>query len=330
VCSLADAANSDRAVQIKGTLCMIAPSGRETKWTDFSVSLSGSKYRIANLFFNGELLMTGSDGTNAYFLNKMATAPPDRHLEFGRVTAGRFPEKDLTPGQLCWLAFAASDSFRTSCPAVLPLEGFQENANDLRCNVTLSAKRPFLPRSAKWYGSDHWHYASGNTRLPYPSGFLAGEYLVTSTTNFESFEFPLGFELKFYLPAFTGTAHLKDDVALGQTLRGHVITIERIGRIDDFRPELGPRAQIVDFRLPAVTDGDFMRAQIEVLAGTDRDLLIIDRLNRRWPEPGEANLAVAGIQEVEKHTTEQDGPANRSQPSSSQTNGTSGAAGSGR
>jgi hypothetical protein len=231
------------------------------------------------------------------------------------VTAGRFPKKDLTPGQLCWLAFAASDYFQTNSHAALPLEGFQENASDLRCNVTLSLKRPCLPHLAKWYGSNHWHSTSGSTRLPYPNGFLAGEYVVTSTTNFESFEFPLSFELKFFLPSFAGTAHSTDDVALAQTLRGHVNTIESVGRIDDLRPELGAAAQIVDFRFPA---------------GTNGELLIIDRLSRRWPEPGDTNLAVAGIQQPEKHTTEPEGGPNGRQPFGSETNQTPAAAASRR
>ncbi len=269
--------------QIDGTFSMSDRAGKETKWTDFTACVSGSKYRISNCYFNGELLVSGSNGTNSFFLNKMANAPAPR-LEFGKVSGGRFPANDLTPGQLCWLAFGARN-FETNAPSVVPLEGFQENAPYLRCSATLSLKRPYLPRLARWYGSNYWHFTSGSTPLPYRNGFLAGEYVVTSITNFASLEFPLSFELKFFRPSFTGAHHPKDDVALAQTLRGRVGSIRSIGTIDDFRPELGAKAQVVDFRFPA---------------GSNGDLLIIDRQNRKWPEPGDRNLAVVGIQQTRK------------------------------
>ena len=43
----------------------------------------------------------------------------------------------------------------------------------------------------------------------------------------------------------------------------------------DFRPELGARAQITDFRIPAGTNGNYRS---------------ITRLNGKWPEPSDADL----------------------------------------
>ncbi len=271
-------------MEIHGTFSAIDRSGKESKWTDFIVSVSGTKYRILNNYFNGELLVDGSDGTNSYDLNKMANAPANR-LERGWVSPGRFPAKDETAGQLCWLAFAAGNYFLTNTHASLPLEGFQENAEFLRADVTLSARRPHLPRLVKWYGSNFWHSASATVPLPYAKGFVAGEFVVTSTTNYESLELPSTLEMKFFLPSFTGSALGQTNLALAQTLRGRVTSIKSVGTVADFRPELGARAQIVDFRFPA---------------GFGSDLLLIDVLNGQWPRPGDTKIRVAGVQKLSK------------------------------
>ena len=260
-------------LQIEGTFSMIDRSGKETPWTDFRVWVSGEKYRVSNRYFNGELLINGSDGTNSHFVNTMANATPNQ-WEWGRVSAGQFPAKDLAAGQLCWLAFASASYFATNTPVTVPLESFQENAEFLRCDVTFLADQWHLPRLLKWYGSDDWHFSGGNRmRLGYANGFLAGVYLVTSTTNYQSIELPITFELKTFLPSFSGKDLASEEITLVQTLQGRVYSITSSENIDDFRPELGPRAQILDFRFPAGTNGG--------LRGNTR-------LNGTWPEPSAA------------------------------------------
>ena len=110
-------------------------------------------------------------------------------------------------------------------------------------------------------------------RLGYANGFLAGVYLVTSTTNYQSIELPITFELKTFLPSFSGKDLASEEITLVQTLQGRVYSITSSENIDDFRPELGPRAQILDFRFPAGTNGG--------LRGNTR-------LNGTWPEPSAA------------------------------------------
>jgi hypothetical protein len=284
-CALSQTASSrEPTLQIQGAFSMIDRSGKESRWTDFTVSVSGTKYRILNNYFNGELLMAGSDGTNSYYLNKFANMLGSA-WESGWVSAGQFPAKDETAGQLCWLAFAARNYFVTNTHAALPLEGFQENAEFLRSDVTLSARQPRLPRLVKWYGSNFWHSASATVPLPYAQGFVAGEFVVTSTTNCESLELPSTLEMKFFIPSFTGSTLAQTNVALAQTLRGRVISVKAVGNIDDFRPKLGAKAQIVDFRFPA---------------GFGRDLLLIDVLNGQWPRPGDTKLRVAGVHPISK------------------------------
>lgn len=268
-------------LQIDGTFSRIDRSGKETHWTDFTVCVSGAKYRISDRYFNGELLMNGSDGTNSYFVNKMTKAKQmiTNWWEWGSVSTGQYPEKDLSPGQLCWLAFASFNYFVTNTPATLPLEAFQQNAEFLRYDVTLSTNQPHLPRLIKWDGSNYWYLtttnASDRVSTPYINGFLAGEYIMTSTTNFESLEFPLSFDLNVFIPSFVGKDLPSNDVTRVETLRGRVNSIKPLGNIDDFRPELGARAQIVDFRIPAGTNGDYR---------------LITRLNGQWPEPSDADL----------------------------------------
>ena len=58
---------SERIVQVGGTLGVADPSGKETHWTDFSVLVSGAEYQISNRYFNGEVLMSGSDGYKYIF-----------------------------------------------------------------------------------------------------------------------------------------------------------------------------------------------------------------------------------------------------------------------
>ncbi len=276
-------------LQIDGTFSSIDPTGKETHWTDFTVFVSGDKYRVSNLYFNGELLMNGSDGTNSYFVNKMTKAKQliTNWWEWGSVSAGQFPAKDLTAGQLCWLAFASSDYFITQTNATLPLETFQQNADFLHCDMMLSTNQNHLPYSIKWYGSNFWYLRSTNASdrvsVPYTNGFLAGELTVTSITNFRSLEFPLSFDLDVYIPSFMGIGmpNKNDnkgtkDVTLVEITRGRVNSIKSFGTIEDFRPELGSRAQIADFRIPSATNGNYLR---------------ITRLNGKWPEPGDADFA---------------------------------------
>ena len=257
-------------LQIEGTLNMIDASGKETVWTGFTVRVSGVKYRVSNRYFNGELLVSGSNGTNSSFVNTMANVTTNR-WEWGKVSEGQFPSKDLTPGQLCWLAFASAHYFVPNTPVTVPLEAFQENAEFHRCDVTLSPNQPNLPLRIKWYGSNYWHSAGDSGRpLAYTNEYLAGTYTVTATTNYQSAELPIRFNLEIFIPSFTGTDHGSEDVTLAQTLQGHVDSITPAEDIDDFRPELGARAQILDFRFPAGTNG--------ALRG-------MTRLNRTWPEP---------------------------------------------
>jgi len=269
-------------IQIEGTFSMIAPAGKETHFTDFTLLLSGNRYQVSDHYFNGELLVGGSDGTNSYFVNKMTKAKNviTNWWEWGSVSAGQFPSKDLTPGQLCWLAFASSDYFRTQTNSTLPLEAFQQNAEFLQNNLMLSTNQPRLPLSIKWYGTNFWYLRTTNIAdritMQYTNGFLAGEYIVTSKTNFESFEFPLSFDLDVFIPIFNNKNMQTEDVALVQILRGRINSIKQVKEIIDFRPALGSRAQIADFRIPSATNGNYLR---------------ITRLNGKWPEPGDVDFA---------------------------------------
>jgi len=272
-------------LQIDGTFSMVYPSGKEIHLTDFTVFVSGNKHRVSDHYFNGELLVNGSDGTNSYFVNKMSKAKQviTNWWEWGSVSAGQFPANDLTPGQLCWLAFASSDYFTTQTNSAMPLEAFQQNAEFLHYNLILSTNQSRLPLSIKWYGSNFWYLRTTNANnrvsLPYTNGFLAGDYFVTSTTNFESLELPSSFEFDVFIPTFMGkNIPNKDtkDVTLAQILRGRVNSIKLLEKIDDFRPELGSRAQIADFRIPSATNGNYLR---------------ITRFNGKWPEPDDPDFA---------------------------------------
>ena len=264
---------------IDGTLSKIDRAGKETPWTHFVVLVSGKQFRISNQYFNGELLENGCDGTNSFFVNKMAVAKrsDSNYWEWASVSAGRFPGKDLTAGQVCWLAFVAYHSVLTNIHAI-PLEGFVQNGESVHYEATPSSAIPQLPRLVKWYGSNSWYAYSPvanqmmRVRLPYRNGFLAGEYVVTSTTNFESFQLPMSFDLSFFIPFFQQGALAKgqpeaEQVTLVEVLRGRVSSVEPLGDVTDLRPELGPRVQIDHFKIPSSTNGS----------------LRITRRNGKWP-----------------------------------------------
>jgi hypothetical protein len=273
-------------LQIEGSFSLIEASGRETHWSDFSLILSGKQFRVSNVYFNGETLINGSDGTNSYFVNKMTKSKQviTNWWEWGRVSAGQFPQNDLVAGQLCWIAFASSHYFEARTNFGLPLESFQQNATFLHCDAMLSTNQPRLPLSIKWYGSNFFYLHAKNeskkVRLPYTNGYLAGDYFVSSVTNFASFAFPLSFAFEIFIPTFMGTdVSNRDvtDVRLVQVLKGSVHAIKPLENIiKDFRPQLGLRAQIADFRIPSTTNGIYFQ---------------ITRLNGKWPEPTDSDFA---------------------------------------
>src|SRR5664279_2781296 len=276
----------DPRYQIEGTLTKLDSAGKETPWTHFIVLVSGQQSRISNQYFNAELLENGCDGTNSFFINKMAVAKQSdsNYCEWASVSAGRFPIKDATAGQVCWLAFVGNDAFLTNI-RTLPLEGFLQNGDFLHYEATPLSGPPHLPRLVKWYGSNTWYAYSPRTdktmsvRLPYTNGFLAGEYVVSSTTNFGPFELPTSFDLSFFMPFFQREALTKDQpeveqVTLVEVLRGRVSSVTPLEEVADLRPALGPRAQIEHFKIPSSTNGT----------------LRITRRNGKWPSEEDADF----------------------------------------
>lgn len=263
----------------EGTFTKVDASGKEMPWTDFAVSVLGEKSQVSNLYFNGELLESGSDGTNSFFLNKMAvTKRGDSNAwEWGSISAGAFPARDLTPGQVCWLAFCAFPHV-LSAVKTLPLEAFQQNAGFLHYQMTPSSGPPYLPQQVRWYGSNYWYLLTtelrSRRRVPYTNGFLAGEYVVTSTTNCGVLQLPLTFDVSVFMPSLQGNVLQKEDVSLVETLRGRVLNVTAIGRLVDARPQLGPRAQVEDFRLPRPAGRHFL----------------LTRLNGKWPEESDPDF----------------------------------------
>jgi hypothetical protein len=266
--------------QIEGSFTKVERSGKESPWTDFTVYVSGNRCSVSNLYFNGELLMNGSDGTNSFCVNKMAVAKQsDRgSWEWASVTEGLFPVKDLAAGQVCWLAFAAFDCVLTNIPT-LRLEGFPYNEGLLRYEASFSAAPPHLPRSIKWYGPGHWNFMyPGGDRvveksLPY-TNFLAAEYAVISTTNLGGFEVPLGFDLSYFMPSVPADARSTNrtlganEVDLACVLRCRVRRIKAPSGLADPRPALGSKVQIEHWRFPVSSNG-FVR---------------LTRLDGKWPE----------------------------------------------
>lgn len=262
-------------IEIRGSFSLFRPGMQETHWTDFTVWVSDTSYQVSNYYFNGECLMSGANiPTNSYFLNKMATVGQNR-WELGNVTIGRFPSADASAGQLCWLAFASTGYF-TNKSSRLPIEAFQQNREYLKYEVQCSTTPPFLPSEIKWYGSNFWFLQTESTNdmieLPYTNGFLAGEYIVNATTNVGSLELPVSFEFSTFIPTFMGnvprTVDMKD-VTLTSVLRCRVTQISTVKRPADFRPPLGPRAQITDNRIPILSN---------------KSHLSITRMNGKWPE----------------------------------------------
>ncbi|HWC61615.1 MAG TPA: hypothetical protein VHC44_18125, partial [Verrucomicrobiae bacterium] len=232
---------TNSALEIKGTITKIDGTGNETNWTDFTVCVFNEKCQVSNLYFNKELLENGTDGTNAYFLNKMTKAKRliKDWWEWGSVSAGRFPINGMAPGQLCWLAYGSSGYFATNSPAV-PMESFQQNAAFLHCEIELSAAQPHLPERIRWYGSNFWYLRAngpGNKEsVPYDQGFLAGDYRVTEVTNFQGLHLPAGFEFSVFIPSFFGKKLAPDAVTLVEILRARISSIKAIPMLSDFRP----------------------------------------------------------------------------------------------
>jgi hypothetical protein len=148
----------------------------------------------------------------------------------------------------------------------------------------------------RWYGSNAFYgyiRAADQTvqpqilTPPYANGFLGGEYVVTSITNLGAFELPVGFDLSFFIPKFAGQMLSVEEVSLVEIVRCRVRTVESVDsseKVADFRPQLGPKAQIEHFKLPLTTNGLFR----------------LTRLNRKWPEEADQDFrARLGIGRLE-------------------------------
>ncbi len=244
---------------IGGFVTVGEKEGLEVLLCSFTGSFFATNSIIEAHYFNGEVFVSGSDGVSSFTLNRMATAKSENanSMEFGYVNQGPFPEKNLTPVQLVWLACAFSRDVSLTLP-VLPLECFpmsRQQPEALRMETRFQTQYPFLPKEIRWFAPGF--LVDGTNRSPligYADGYLAGEFSVVSRTNLNSIILPAEFRLVCYSPRFVPSASFDGkpkalgDVVSVQILKGYITNLVDSVSEKSYLPELKGRAYIQDGR----------------------------------------------------------------------------------
>jgi hypothetical protein len=249
---------------------------------------STNKSLISISYSNGEVIESGCDGTDSYTLNKMAVLrrTDPQQWEFGYITKGPFPQKNLTAAQLVWIGLGSSHYLdaSTNAPNLEVLNKFPRNL--ISVDVNRFGDRPFLPENIKWFVPPFYMY--GTNRIPleeYEDGWLGAEFVALSTTNSNGFRLPTSFELRSYRPKKREGPKSREDVQLVSLTRCTVTSIQPLGGEIEFLPALSSRVSIQDWRF-----------QDAIVSGSAINYCVS---NKFWPKADNPSLkSIVGMYKV--------------------------------
>lgn len=228
------------AIEVQGFVTKVDSRGKETRRCNFSIIVSSTNHLASVVYFNGESFVSGSDGLDSYLLNEMGPAQERNQgaRQLGTISDSPFPKKALTPIQLVWLAYASAPFLaRTNRP--FALECFQEQRGLMTNVIVPLASPPGLPAQIRWW-APNW-FCQGTNRLwlaAYPNGFLSGQYLGRTWTNFLGLTVPLTWEFSSFNPRPGAKPTRPEDVLRANTLRGTTTNLIASGYAGDFLPAM--------------------------------------------------------------------------------------------
>jgi hypothetical protein len=171
--------------------------------SDFSARFVGKRGFISVSYANGEVIESGTDGADSYTLNQMAVArkADPKAWEFGYVTSGTFPEKNLLAAQLVYIGLGSYANSQTESVS-WPLEVFRKfPAQAISAEVKRAGTSPKLPEKIRWFAPDFIMYETNQLKLQeYTNGWLGAEFSAKSWTNYRSLTLPTALELRTYRP----------------------------------------------------------------------------------------------------------------------------------
>lgn len=257
-------------------------SGDSVSECSFRAKFARRQSLISVSYLNGEVIESGTDGTDSYTLNKMAVVRKKNpnQSEFAYITSGVFPEKNLMPAQMIWIAlgFFGGDEELESLPLEI-LRKFPKTA----CTVDVARAKqiPYPPETVKWFAPDYFMYETNKVRLEaYREGWLAAEFSVVGWTNVADLTLPGRFELRTYRPLHGTSQPIsptkpREDVELVSVTSATVDSISEIHNFSEWLPALSHRVIIQDWRFLNQTHGQPLNYTL---------------YNGRWPKADASSL----------------------------------------